>query len=50
MYLTTFAGLCAACYLYEQHGFTLCGEADCEYLTGKAPLTKQIFEYLVEEK
>lgn len=45
VYLTTFAGLNAARYLYEKAGFKLCGEEDGRALTGSAALVEQIFEY-----
>jgi GNAT superfamily N-acetyltransferase len=45
IYLTTFAGLKAARYLYEKHGFRLCREEDGSHLTGKASLVEQVFEW-----
>lgn len=46
VYLTTFEGLTTARYLYEKHGFVLCGEEDGSHLTGTSALTEQVFEYI----
>lgn len=47
VYLTTFAGLNTARYLYEKHGFKLCSEEDGSHLTGKSSLVEQVFELVL---